>query len=102
MYKVLNFLILLISLFILEVLIDFILLVFIDHSLFDIDLFIVKRAWRGSGLWNYWRLLFYGFPYLGLKIILFDSHTNFGYFQHFCSAGREVFPALWQCSSSTI
>ena len=37
-----------------------------------------------------------------LKFILFNSHTNFGYFQHFCSAGREVFPVLWQCSSSTI
>ena len=39
---------------------------------------------------------------IGRWIILFYSHTNFGYLQHFSSAGSEVFPAFWQCSSSTI
>jgi hypothetical protein len=72
MNKVIGFSILFISLFVIEILIGFILLVLFDNSGHDIDLFVIKRAWRGSGLWNYWRILFYGLPFIALKIVLFD------------------------------
>lgn len=73
MNKVVNFSILILSLFALEIILDFIFLVLIDCSMYDIEFFVLKKAWRSSAVWNYWRLLFYGSPFLILKIILFQS-----------------------------
>jgi len=56
-----------------------IIFVFIGVLLFDsskIDLYNIRRAWLGSGLWNFWRVLFYGLPFIVLYFLLFKYFGN--------------------------
>jgi hypothetical protein len=76
MNRVLNFSGLYISLFIVEILIVFISLVFVALFQYGFDLFFIKGAWRATGLWNFWRVLFYGFPFIILYFILFKYFGN--------------------------
>jgi hypothetical protein len=72
MNKTVSFLASHLSLFIMEVLISFVALILIDISQHGIDSFFINKAWNGSGLWNFWRALFFGLPYIILHILLFQ------------------------------
>lgn len=71
MNKVMKFLILYFNLFVIEILIVFIVLVLIDFFQYGADLFYIKKAIFGVGLMNFWRLLFYGLPFIMLYFLLF-------------------------------
>ena len=77
MNKVVQFLTLYISLLIMEILIVFIALVLLALFQYGFDLFFVKGAWRDTGLWNFWRILFYGSPFILLYFLLFKYVENF-------------------------
>lgn len=66
MNSLLKFLKLYIVLFLLEIFFVFIMILLFDSS--TIDYSSIRRARLGSGLWNYWRLLFYSVP---LVVIFF-------------------------------
>lgn len=70
MNKFINRAILYVSIFAIEVLIIFISLTLIAIIQYGPDLFFIKGALRGTALWNFWRLLFYGLPYLILNFLL--------------------------------
>lgn len=71
MNKAINFSILYISIFLLEVVLCFFLILLFDgFSLKDLN-FYLNRAWYGAGLWNFWRVLFYGIPFIILYFLLF-------------------------------
>lgn len=76
MNKFINFSILYISLFVIEILIVFISLVLVALIQYSPDLFFIKGAWRGTGLWNFWRVLFYGIPFIILYFLLFKYAEN--------------------------
>lgn len=72
MNKVVNFIILYISLFIIETIISF-LLVFLYFIVDSLD---VKGSFDSATLWNFWRVLFYGLPFAILYFILFKYFGN--------------------------
>jgi hypothetical protein len=76
MNKLINFSILYVSLFVLEILIVFISLVLIALIQYGPDLFFIKGAWHATGLWNFWRILFYGLPFVVLYFLLFKYVEN--------------------------
>jgi hypothetical protein len=99
MNKAINFSILYISIFLLEVVLCFFLiLLFEGFSLKDIN-FYLNRAWYGSGLWNFWRVLFYGLPFVILYFLMFKYIGNinlykpllFSLFNLFVYVGLSVF-----------
>lgn len=56
-----------------------IIFVFIGVLLFDsskIDLYNIRRAWFDSVFENYWRVLFYGLPFIVLYFLLFKYFGN--------------------------
>ena len=76
MNKIISFSILYVSLFVIEILIVFILLVSVALIQYGLDLFFIKGAWRDTGLWNFWRVLFYGIPFIILFFLLFKYVEN--------------------------
>ncbi|MEY4149461.1 MAG: hypothetical protein RL555_65 [Bacteroidota bacterium] len=76
MNKAVGFALLYISLFIVEILIVFMSLVLVVLFQHGFDLFFIKGAWRDTGLWNFWRVLFYGLPFVILYFILFKYFDN--------------------------
>ena len=99
MNKVVSFSALYISLFIVEILIVFISLVFNALFQYGFDVFFIKGAWRDTGLWNFWRVLFYGLPFIILYFMLFKYVENiklykpllFSLFNLFVYVGLLVF-----------
>jgi hypothetical protein len=71
MGKSVSFLALNITLLIVEMLISFICLIVIDFTKYNVDRFFINKAWIGTGLWNFWRLLFFGLPFILLYLLLF-------------------------------
>jgi hypothetical protein len=65
-----------ISLFVVEIFIVFTALVIVALFQYGFDLFFIKGAWRDTGLWNFWRVLFFGFPFLVLYFLLFKYVAN--------------------------
>lgn len=76
MNKAVGFALLYISLIIVEILIVFMSLVLVVLFQHGFDLFFIKGAWRDTGLWNFWRVLFYGLPFVILYFILFKYFDN--------------------------
>lgn len=76
MNKIISFSILYISLFITEILIVFTSLLLINSIQHGFDMFFVRGAWRDTGLWSFWRVLFYGFPLIILYFSLFKYVEN--------------------------
>lgn len=76
MNKVVSFLALYISLFVVEIFIVFTALVIFALFQYGFDLFFIKGAWRDTGLWNFWRVLFFGLPFLVLYFLLFKYVAN--------------------------
>ena len=74
MNRFLNFLILFIVLFLVEVIFVFIQILLFDSS--KMDIYNIRRAWLGSGQWNFWRVLFYGLPFLILYFLSFKYVGN--------------------------
>lgn len=74
MNKIVNFLTLYIVIFLIEIVFIFIGLILFDSS--KIDFFNIRRAWLGSAQWNFWRVLFYGLPFLVLYFLLFKYMGN--------------------------
>ena len=72
MSKVINFIILYVSLFVVETMSSFftVLLYFISDSL---DF---KGSFDSATLWNFWRVLFFGLPFIILYILLFKHVGN--------------------------
>ena len=81
MNKVVSFLTLYISLFVVEILIVFTALVMVALFQYGFDLFFVKGALRDTGLWNFWRILFYGLPFIILYFLLFKYVENIKLYQ---------------------
>jgi hypothetical protein len=71
MNKVISFSILYLSLLFNEIVIIFILLTFVALFQYGFDLFYIKGAWRDTGLWSLWRVLFFGLPFIILYFLLF-------------------------------
>jgi hypothetical protein len=99
MNKAINFSILYISIFLLEVVLCFFLILLFDgFSLKDVN-FYLNRAWYGAGLWNFWRVLFYGLPVIILYFLMFKYVGNinlykpllFSLFNLFVYVGLSVF-----------
>jgi len=61
-----------INLRLIEMLIIFISLIMIDIFQHGFDLFFIKRAWSDTLLWNLWRVLFYGLPFLIFYFLIFN------------------------------
>ena len=76
MNKAVNFSALFISLFIVEVLIVFISLVLLALFQYGFDLFFINGAQGATVLWNFWRVLFYGLPFIILYFFLFKYFGN--------------------------
>jgi len=76
MNKVINFSVLNVSLFLVEVIIIFTSLVLVSIFQYGFDLFYVKEAWGDAGLWSFWRVLFYGLPFIILYFLLFKYVGN--------------------------
>lgn len=74
MNKVVNFLTLYIVIFLIEIIFIFIGLILLDSS--KIDFFNIRRSWLGSAQWNFWRVLFYGLPFIVLYFLLFKYVGN--------------------------
>lgn len=74
MIKLLNFLKLYSALFFVEIVFIFFEVLLFDSS--KIDTNNIRRAWLGTGLWNFWRILFYGLPFLVLYFIFFKYVRN--------------------------
>lgn len=74
MNKVINFSILYIVIFLIEIIFIFIGLILFDSS--GIDFFNIRRAWLGSAQWSFWRVLFYGLPFIILYFLLFKYVGN--------------------------
>lgn len=74
MTKFFNFAILYITIFFIEIVLIFMEVLLFDSS--EIDAYYVRRAWLGSGLWNFWRVLFYGLPFIILYFLLFKYLGN--------------------------
>jgi len=72
MNKVISFLILYISLFITETIGCFLMVLFYYIS----DSLDFKGSFDSSTLWNFWRLLFYGFPFIILYFLFFKYVVN--------------------------
>ena len=69
-----SFLTLYFVMFLIEVAFIFIGLILLDSS--EIDFFNITRAWLGSAQWNFWRILFYGLPFILLYFLLFKYIGN--------------------------
>lgn len=76
MNKVVSFLALYISLFVVEIFIVFTALIIVALFQYGFDLFFIKGAWRDTGLWSFWRVLFFGLPFLILYFLLFKYVEN--------------------------
>lgn len=76
MNKLTNFLTLYFSLFIVEIILIFTLLLIIEFPQYDFRLSYIKSATYGTGLMNFWRLLFFGLPFLILYFLLFKYFGN--------------------------
>lgn len=72
MNKVISFLILYVSLFIIETIGCFLIVLF--YFIFDSLDF--KGSFDSATLWNFWRVLFYGLPFIILYFILFKYCRN--------------------------
>lgn len=81
MNKVISFSKLYLSLFFIEILIIVIFLVVIDFCKYGVDFFYVKKACFGVGLMSFWRLLFFGLPFLFLYFLLFEYFVNLKLFK---------------------
>jgi hypothetical protein len=81
MNKIINFSILYAGLFFVEILIIFISLVLIDLPQYGIDLFFIKKAWYGTGLWSIWRACYYGIPFVIIFFLFFKymNHLDISY-----------------------
>lgn len=71
--KILRFLLIYISLFLLEIVLSFLMLVLIDTFEFGFDSFYVSKAYYGAGVWSFWRLLFHGLPLIIIFFLCFKS-----------------------------
>lgn len=80
MNKAISFAILYVSLFLIEILIMFILLILVDIPQYGIDKFFINRAWNGTGLWNLWRICYYGLPLVIMFFLLFKQMNVVGIF----------------------
>ena len=76
MNKAINFLILYISIFLLEIVLCFFLILIFDGFSLKDGNFYLNRAWYGTGIWNFWRVLFYGLPFIILYFLLFKYVVN--------------------------
>ena len=76
MNKAINFLFLYISIFLLEIVLCFFLILIFDGFSLKDGNFYLNRAWYGTGLWNFWRVLFYGLPFIILYFLLFKYVVN--------------------------
>jgi hypothetical protein len=74
MNKFVSFLTLYFVMFLIEIAFIFIGLILFDST--EIDFFNIRRAWLGSAQWNFWRVLFYGLPFILLYFILFKYVGN--------------------------
>ena len=74
MNKFVSFLTLYFVMFLIEIAFIFIGLILFDSS--EIDFFNIRRAWLGSAQWNFWRVLFYGLPFILLYFLLFKYIGN--------------------------
>jgi hypothetical protein len=74
MTKIFNFAILYITIFFVEIVLIFVEVLLFDSS--EVDAYYIRRAWLGSGLWNFWRVLFYGLPFIILYFLLFKYLGN--------------------------
>ena len=74
MNKALSFLTLYVVMFLIEIVFVFINLILFDST--KIDFFSIRRAWLGSAQWNFWRVLFYGLPFMLLYFLLFKYVGN--------------------------
>lgn len=81
MNKVVNFLTIYTVIFLIEIIFIFIGLILLDST--KIDFFNIRRAWLGSAQWNFWRLLFYGIPFIILYFILFKYVGNIKLYKPF-------------------
>ena len=68
MNKIISFLILYVSLFLVEIISCFLML-FLDSLNY-------KGNFDGAGLWSFWRVLFYGIPFIILYFLLFKYFGN--------------------------
>ena len=76
MNKIISFSLLYFSLFIFEILITFTTLMAIDFLQYSVDFFYIKKALFGVGLMSFWRVLFYGLPFIILYFLLFKYLRN--------------------------
>lgn len=60
--KIARFILFYTSLFLIEIVLSFLMLVLIDTFEFGFDSFYVSKAYYGAGVWSFWRLLFHGLP----------------------------------------
>ncbi|KXX68549.1 hypothetical protein AVL50_22570 [Flammeovirga sp. SJP92] len=77
MKKVINFTVLSFSLFIIEVIITFFVMLSIDLSRYGYDQFYLYKALNSTGMWNFWRVLFFGVPYILLFFLFFKFLNRF-------------------------
>lgn len=94
MNKIINFIILYTSLFIVETIGSFLMILFYFVS----DSLDFKGSFDSAFLWNFWRMLFYGLPFLILYFLLFRFVGNikiyrpllFSFFNLFIYVGLSV------------
>ncbi len=72
MNKIKFFSITYISIRLIETLIILISFIMIATFQYGFDLFFIKGAWRDTLLWNLWRAVYYGLPFLILYLLLFN------------------------------
>lgn len=81
MNKLKFFIIVYFLLFVCEILISLLLLILVDTINFGFDNFYIKKAYYSTGVWNFWRVLFYGIPFI-ILFYFFSKYIfklNFGY-----------------------
>jgi hypothetical protein len=72
MHKITNFVVLYISLFIIEIVNSFLIVLLY----FIVDSLDFKGSFDSAILWNFWRVLFYGIPFIILYFLLFKYVGN--------------------------
>ncbi len=72
MNKIIKFIILCVSIFIIETINSFLIVLFY----FIVDSLDFKGSFDSATLWNFWRILFYGLPFIIVYLLLFKYIRN--------------------------